>query len=202
MQIGQRALHARAAAAQRGSRRAGRRLPRRGGATDGCAARPYPGSTREARRISVIGDTEVLAASVDACVWRAQSLHVRLGGGDHWREPRMRLPYLGDDLVLVDARELALLLDDLAIDHDEVDLAAAGRVDKLIDRVVERREGDAVEPIGREVGDASLADRAKFTSTAERLRPTDGGEPEGVGGADPRFVVASQLLQQRGKIEG
>src|SRR5262249_15521050 len=193
---------ARAAEAQRGSRRAGRRLPRRAGGTDACAGRSYPGSAREARRISVIGDAEVLAASVDALVWRAQSLHVRLGGGDHWLEPRMRLPYIGDVLVLVDARELALLLYDLAIDHNEVDLAAAGRVDKLIDRAVEWREGDAVEPIGREVGDASLADRAEFTSTAERLRPTDSGETEGIGGPDPRLVVALQLLQQRGKIKG
>src|SRR5262249_57508254 len=133
------------------------------GGREGWGGRSYGGSGREGGRISVIGDAEVLAASVDALVWRAQSLHVRLGGGDHWFEPRMRLPYIGDDLVLVDARELALLLYDLAIDHNEVDLAAAGCVDKLIDRVVERCEGDTVEPIGSEVGDAPLTDRAQFT---------------------------------------
>src|SRR5262245_39559480 len=75
---------------------------------------------------------------------------------------------------LVDACERTTAQHDLAVDYHHVEVCAALRVHELPERVVERRERNAVEPIDGEVRLAAGRYDAELIAEAQRLRAACG----------------------------
>src|SRR2546427_13285686 len=111
---------------------------------------------RKVRGIGVAWNVDLGAATIDSLQRLAQPLALLLGRREERRDPRVRLSDLGEETVLVHPGESPTRQDGLAVHHDEVDFVPGCRIDELVHGIVEWCERQAVKPVRREVGDASL----------------------------------------------
>ena len=90
---------------------------------------------------------------------------------------------------LVDAGEPAGLHDDLAVDDDGIDTAAAFAVHELAHRHVERHEPHARKPVKDDVCLVAGSEAAELAVPAERARAADGCGVPDLGGGRPAALI-------------
>src|SRR5262247_3015199 len=104
------------------------------------------------------------------------------------------LAHLAEDRRFVDARQAAAPHHDLAVHHHRVDARAPLGVDELLQRVVQRSEGNGVGPVEHEVGAQPFLDAPKPVAEAEGGRAAHrAGAPDLRHARPAREIVAAQL---------